>query len=96
MSCRKNLPLSVAKRYALSCCARLLSKRGFSDNVKYHPKEHKLINCENFEIFQNIIPHELEQLFAVKEVVICDTCYKSTMIVIINYKDDLPIFANLC
>lgn len=94
MSCRKNLPLSVAKRYALSCCARLLSKRGFSDNVKY-PKEHKLINCNNFEIFRNIIPRELEQSFAVKEAVICDTCYKSNTIIVINYKDDLPTFANL-
>lgn len=84
ISCRKNLPLSIAKKYALLCCVRVLNKRGFSDHVKYHSKEHKLVNYENFEIFRNIIPHEMEQSFAVKKVVICDIYYKSDMIVVIN------------
>lgn len=80
MSCRKNLPLSIAKRYTFTCCARILSKRGFSDDVKYHLKERKLINCENFEMFQNILSCELEQSLVVKEAVIRGICYKSNMI----------------
>jgi len=84
MSCRKNLPLSIAKRYALACCARILSKRGFSNDVKYHPNERRLVNCENFEMFQNILPDAMEQSFAVEEAIICGTCYKSNMILVIN------------
>lgn len=96
MNCRKNLPLSIAKRYALSCCARILNKRGFSNNIKYHPKERELVNCENFEMFQNILPDEWQQSLAVEEAVICGTCYKSNMVLVFNYKENLPIFGNLC
>ncbi|KYM95062.1 hypothetical protein ALC62_14308 [Cyphomyrmex costatus] len=96
MSCRKNLPLSIAKRYALTCCARFLTRRGFTNDVKYHPKECRLVNCENFEMFQNILFNRLEQSLAVKEAVICGTCYKSNMILVINYEENLPIFGKLC
>lgn len=41
MSSRKNLSLSIAKRYALASCARILSKQGFSNDVKYHPKQRR-------------------------------------------------------
>ncbi|KYQ54177.1 hypothetical protein ALC60_13453 [Trachymyrmex zeteki] len=96
MSCRKNLPLSIAKRYALTCCARFLTRRGFTNDVKYHPKERRLVNCENFEMFQNILFNGLEQSLAVEEAVICGTCYKSNMILVINYEENLPIFGKLC
>lgn len=95
MSCRKNLPLSIAKRYALTCCARILSKRGFPNDVNYHPQERRVINCENFEMFRDIIPHALQQSFAVKEATICGTCYKCNMILVIHCEEDLPIFGNL-
>lgn len=96
MSCRKNLPLSIARRYALACCARNLSKRGFPSNITYHPNERRLVNCDNFELFQNILPPELEHSVIVKEAVISGTCYKPNMIFVINYEEDLPTFGTLC
>lgn len=95
MSCRKNLPLSIAKRYALANCARILSKQVFPSDIKYHLKERELINYENYEMFQNILPYELAHSLAVQEVVICGTCYTCNMILVINYDEDLPTFGNL-
>jgi len=47
-------------------------------------------------MFQNILPDAMEQSFAVEKAIICGTCYKSNMILVINYEENLPIFENLC
>lgn len=50
-TCRKNLSLTVAKKYSLSLSARFLSKRGFQRNVVFHFKENNLIDCYNYNDF---------------------------------------------
>jgi len=51
-TCRKNLPLTVAKKYSLSLSARFLSKRGFQRDVVFHfHKEKMLIDCYNYNDF---------------------------------------------
>lgn len=50
-TCRKNLLLTIAKKYSLSLSARFLSKRGFQRDVVFHPAELILINCYNYNHF---------------------------------------------
>lgn len=47
-------------------------------------------------MFQNILPDELQQSFVVEEVTVCGTCYKSNIILVINYEENLPLFGKLC
>lgn len=94
-TCRKNLPLTVAKKYALSLSARFLSKRGFQQNVIFHSKKKTLIECYNYNNFQYILPPGLENLKVVKEATICNTKYKKNMVLVINCENDLPVFGLL-
>jgi len=94
-TCRKNLPLTVAKKYSLSLSARFLSKRGFQRDVVLHFKEKMLIDCYNYNDFQYILPPGLENSVVVKEATICNTKYKKNMVLAINYENDLPLFGLL-
>lgn len=75
-TCRKNLPLTVAKKYSLSLSARFLSKRSFQRDIILHSKEKMLIDYYNYNDFQYILPPVLEDSVVVKEVTICNTMYQ--------------------
>ncbi|XP_067216431.1 uncharacterized protein [Linepithema humile] len=94
-TCRKNLPLTVAKKYLLSLSARFLSKQGFQRDVILHFKEKIMINCYNYDDFQYILPPGLENSVVVEEATICNTKYKKNMVLAINYKNNLPLFGLL-
>jgi len=94
-TCRKNLPLTLVKKYSLSLSARFLSKQGFRQDVIFHYKEEILIDCYNYNNFQNILPPGLENSVIVKEATICNTKYKKNMVLAINYDNNLPLFGLL-
>lgn len=92
---RKNLPLTIAKKYLLSLSARFLSKRGFQRNAIFHPIEQILSHCYNYNNFQNVLPPGLENSVVVKEATIYNTKYKRNMILAMNYENDLLLFGLL-
>lgn len=94
-TCRKNLPLTVAKKYLLSLSARFLSKQGFQRDVVFHFKEKIISDCYNYNNFQYILPPGLENSVVVEEAIICNTKYKKNMVLAINYENDLPLFGLL-
>jgi len=75
-TCRKNLPLTVAKKYSLSLSARFLSERDFQQDVVVHPKEKTIIDCYDYSDFQYILPSGLENSVVIREATICNTKYK--------------------
>jgi len=54
-----------------------------------------LIDCYNYNKFQNILPPGLENCMVVKEATICNTKYKKNMVLAIKYENDLPVFGLL-
>lgn len=94
-TCRKNLPLTIAKKYSLSLSARFLSRQGFQKNLIVYSEETLLIDCYNYNDFQYILPAGLENSMVVKEATIYNTKYKKNMVFAINYVQDLPLFGLL-
>ncbi|XP_043481648.1 uncharacterized protein LOC122510809 [Leptopilina heterotoma] len=92
MTCRKNLPLSIAKRYALNVCAKFLSKTGFPHDIECKTEKYTIIEAENYENFQHILPVQHDDLLIVSEIFIRGTCYKQGFILAIRYENDLPLF----
>lgn len=91
-TCRKNLPLILAKKYSLSLSARFLSKQGFQRDVIFHSKEEIMMHCHNYNYFRHILPPGLENSIIVKEATICNIKYKKNMVLVIKHEEDLPLF----
>ncbi|KYN20118.1 hypothetical protein ALC57_07546 [Trachymyrmex cornetzi] len=92
---RKNLPLTVAKKYLFSLAARFLSKRGLQRDVIFNSKQKILIDCYNYNDFQHILPPGSENSIVTKEAIICNITYKTNMVLVINFQNDLPLFGLL-
>ena len=64
ITCHKNLPLSIATRYVFSLCGDFLSQRGFPRGIIYDSQEKRIIHCQHYEEFQNVLPPGHGQFFS--------------------------------
>lgn len=74
-----------------------LSKQGFQRDVIFHFEEKNLIDCYNYNDFQQVLPPGLENSIVVKEATIYNTKYKRNMVLVcaINSENNLPLFGLL-
>ncbi|XP_033212124.1 uncharacterized protein LOC117169728 [Belonocnema kinseyi] len=95
-TCRKNLPLTIAKKYALTLCARLFSQTGFPKDFQSVSKECRILDCEDYLNFRFLLPDGHENLMVFKKATFLDISYKSGMALAYNYyEENLPLFGIL-
>lgn len=87
---RKQLPLTIAKKYCLNLSTRFFCKMGFRLEFSTTSEELRLIDCDNDLNFRHVLfPHH-ENFIVVKEAKISGTYYKSGCILPLIYKNNLP------
>jgi len=94
-SCRKNMPLSTAKRYSLSLAARFLAGQGFPPKVQFCSIELILSETEDFDNFRVILPENYHNSICMKRVTICGTEYRQSHCLAFKIEEDLPIFGSI-
>lgn len=92
---RKNLPLTIAKKYSLNLSARLFSKRGFPKKFSTDSVEKPIVNNENYLSFRHLLPHDHHDLKVFEEASFLGNIYKSGMVLAFSYEDGLPQFGLL-
>lgn len=92
---RKNFPLTVATRYSLNISARFFSKRGFPRKFVTCAKEYHIVDCENYNNFQLILPQNHNDWNVVEKASISGTLYKRGMVLAHNFENDVPLFGVL-